>query len=151
MVITNLYGVVTSAVAPLALDHSPVARAEVLQRFASGGLRISALDLLENDTDADGDGLGITGVSNPTAAGGTVALSGPYIYYSPPPVFTNSDSFTYSITDGHCGASAIANVTIQIKPDDTRPLHLGLVQQSNGSYSLAFDGIPGFCIPPAIH
>ena len=41
----------------------------------------------------------LASVSPTSAQGGTVATSGPWVFYTPPGGFTNSDSFTYVIAD----------------------------------------------------
>ena len=68
------------------------------------------IDVLTNDSDADGDALTITLVSNP--ANGSAAIQGTGIAYTPDPDFNGSDTFTYTISDGQ--ATAPATVTIDV-------------------------------------
>ncbi|MBL4866454.1 MAG: autotransporter domain-containing protein [Pseudomonadales bacterium] len=70
------------------------------------------INVLDNDTDPDGDNLTVTSVS--TASGGTATISGDNrsIEYKPFADFTGNDSFTYTITDDN-GETATATVTIE--------------------------------------
>jgi hypothetical protein len=143
-VVANAYGAATSSVAALALEQPPVAGADVIQRYKEGGVRVSALQLLSNDTAYDGYGLSVIAVSTNSSAGGTLTLSGGEIYYLPPVQPAAYDSFTYTISDGQCGGTAVGLVTVVTKPDSLVPLNLGLQNQGSGSFHLAFDGVPGY-------
>jgi hypothetical protein len=99
--LTGTPGKTGTSVAPVAVDdtlHQPIVETGAL------------LDVLANDTDADGDPLVITEVA--VAASGTVSLDGNKIRYEPGPTFTGSDTFTYKINDG-AGGVATATVTLQ--------------------------------------
>ena len=109
----------TSSNALLSLDQPPVAGSVTIQRFTAGGVRVNVAVLVANDTDPDGDGLTIIGVSSNSAAGGTVSLLGNWVFYLPPPGDTNADTFSYTVSDGHC-ATAVGTVTVQTK-DNTFP------------------------------
>jgi len=70
------------------------------------------IDALSNDSDADGDSLSITIVSDPTA--GTVATNASnQLVYTHDDSNTSADSFTYKISDGF-NFSNIVTVTIGI-------------------------------------
>ena len=72
------------------------------------------IDVLANDTDPNGFFLSVTSVG--VAASGTAKiLPGGAVSYSPQPGFIGSDSFEYSISDGH-GGIASANVTVTVQP-----------------------------------
>lgn len=73
------------------------------------------LNVLVNDSDADGNSLTITDISNP--AHGTVVPSGSGILYTPDPDFVGVDTFTYTISDGI--ATDTATVTITVLPVNT--------------------------------
>lgn len=73
-----------------------------------------------NDTDADGDSLVVTGISQ--GANGSVvidAVTGSPIY-TPNSGFLGTDQFTYSINDGH-GGTATATVTVTVNALGNRP------------------------------
>ena len=143
VVVTNVFGSVTSSPAQLAPGHPPVAGPDTIYRFASGGVRVSANVLLANDTVAEWDSLTIIGVSPNSAAGGTVGLSNNWVFYAPPGGATNGDTFTYTVSDGHCG-SDVGTVTVQIKADNPRPLNFAIANPGESSVRLTFDGIPGY-------
>ena len=99
--------------------------------------------LLANDTDPDGDGLAIIGVSSNSAAGGTVSLRGCWVFYLPPPGAPNTDTFTYTVSDGHC-ATAVGTVTVQIK-DNSMPWPVSFIENpGDGSFRVTCDGVPGW-------
>lgn len=71
----------------------------------------TVLAVLGNDTDADGDTLTVQSVSTPTH--GVAALSGGTLTYTPNTSYTGSDSFTYTVGDGH-GNSDTATVNLVV-------------------------------------
>jgi hypothetical protein len=91
------------------LNNNPVANADIANNI--GGP--TAIAVLNNDTDADGDTLTITGVTQGTS--GAVTDNGTTVTYTPGPNFSSSDTFTYSISDGF-GGTATANVTVNAAP-----------------------------------
>jgi hypothetical protein len=143
VIVTNVFSLVTSSPAQLALGHSPVANADIVYRFASEGVRVDVSGLLANDTDPDEDSLTIIGVSPNSAAGGTMGLTNNWVYYSPPGGPANGDTFTYTVSDGHCGTD-VGTVTVQIKADNPKPLAFTIANPDDGSMELTFDGMPGY-------
>ncbi|MEA5047425.1 MAG: Ig-like domain-containing protein, partial [Eubacteriales bacterium] len=68
------------------------------------------LDLLTNDTDADGDTLRVTSVATP--AHGSLSLVNGKITYTPYSNWNGSETLSYSITDGRAGASASVTIVV---------------------------------------
>lgn len=68
--------------------------------------------VLANDTDADGDALTLTGVTQPANGTATANADGT-VTYAPATNFSGTDTFTYSISDGH-GGTATGNVTVTV-------------------------------------
>lgn len=93
---------------PVALDDAVTA--------ALGGP--TAIDVLANDSDADGDPLSISAVTPPT--GGSVVISGTGLIYTANAAFTGVDRFTYTIVDGR-GGSATANVSVTMPTLPNQP------------------------------
>ena len=78
----------------------------------STGLDIPlTIDVLANDHDPDGDGLTLSGFTQPTNGSVTQNTDGTLLY-TPDSGFSGSDSLTYTITDGSHTTSA--NVDIQV-------------------------------------
>ena len=89
-------------------------------------------NLVANDTDADGDGLVITGVSQ--GSKGSVSNNGDgTVTYAPVANVNGSDSFTYTISDGNGGTNS-ATVTVNITPVNDSPTATG------GTLTVSEDG-----------
>ena len=83
---------------------------------ASTGCNAITINVLDNDSDPDGDALSIIGVG--TASLGTAVISGNTIVYTPSNTCGKGniclDTFSYTISDGN-GNTASANVTVDVK------------------------------------
>ena len=90
------------------LNTSPVAQADAIG-FVGKNLT-TELDVLDNDTDADGDELTITQVTQ--GARGTVAIVDNAITYTAGGT-AGEDTFSYTISDGFGGTSTV-NVTLTV-------------------------------------
>ena len=71
------------------------------------------VDVLTNDTDADGDTLTVTGVTTGPSNGTCVVNADGTITYTPDKDYTGTDTFTYGISDGN-GGTDTATVTITV-------------------------------------
>ena len=91
-----------------AANQAPIASDDVANTIIDTPVTI---DVLTNDSDADGDTLSITAVS--TAEHGSVSIDSGQILYTPDAEFTGTDTFTYTISDGN-GSNDTAEVTINI-------------------------------------
>ena len=78
-----------------------------------------AIDVLDNDSDPDGDGLVIQSVTQP--ANGSVVNNGTDVVYTPDPNFHGSDTFTYTASDGN-GGTDTATVTVIVDPVNDPPV-----------------------------
>jgi hypothetical protein len=78
-----------------------------------------AINVTANDSDVDGDSLSVQSVTPP--AYGTATFTGGTITYTPAADFNGSDSFTYTVSDGHGGtATAAVSVTVNAVNDPPR-------------------------------
>ena len=69
------------------------------------------IDVLNNDSDVDGDSLTVSSVTQPS--NGTVTNNGTDVTYSPNTNFNGTDTFNYTINDGNGGtANAIVRVDV---------------------------------------
>ncbi len=133
---------VTNSLSPVQnINTAPVAGADTIARYPSQGVKVRLATLLSNDSDADGDTLNIN-VGSTSANSGTITVSGGWAYYTPANGFTNEDSFTYTLTDGH-GGSTIGTVTVSILVDDAAGQNLVVTDQGSGSFLIKGSGIPG--------
>ena len=72
------------------------------------------IDVLANDTDADGDPLRVVGLTQPLH-GSVVLEADQSVTYTPAAGFTGIDDFTYTISDGR-GGRATGVVSIEVVP-----------------------------------
>jgi hypothetical protein len=93
------------------LNRAPVANDDAASTGADTPVNI---DVLANDSDADGDALTIDAFDATSGNGGTVDCV-TTCGYTPASGFTGDDTFTYTIGDGF-GGSATATVTVSIAP-----------------------------------
>src|SRR5207237_53917 len=96
----------------IVINDKPVANPDYMAVLKNTGSEW--LDVLANDTDANGDGLTITNVSS--AGWGTASRSAGKIYYEPLWSFSGHDSFTYTISDWR-GGTAVGNVFVSVLPE----------------------------------
>ena len=113
-------------------NQPPVANPDSATTAQNTAVTLEASTLLANDTDANGDILSLTGVSNPV--NGSVTFSNGNVIFTPSTNFTGNASFDYSISDGKGGtASGLVNVTVD-------PV-VGTVQNgTNGNDTLTGNG-----------
>jgi hypothetical protein len=75
--------------------------------------------LLANDVDVDGDPLSVASVQG--AVGGTVAIVGTNVVFTPTPNYNGPASFTYTVIDGQ-GGSSTATVSLAVNPVNDAPV-----------------------------
>jgi len=108
------------------INRAPQAQADTYS--AIGGSN-SVLAVLGNDSDADpGDVLSLVSVG--AATHGQVRLEGAQVVYVAPLNFRGQDSFGYTVKDSK-GASASANVTVNVTPPNQLPVAV------NDSYTIS--------------
>src|SRR5690606_36078488 len=109
----------TVTIAIIAVDDAPVAVSDVASVSEDAGA--VAIDVLANDTDADGGPMAVASVTQP--ANGTVVISGggARLTYQPNPDYCNDppgtvlDIFTYTLAPG--GDTATVSVTVTCVDD----------------------------------
>ena len=93
-------------------NDAPVANVNTVATTEDTVLTIAPATLLGNDTDVDsGDVLSVFSVQD--AVGGTVALVGGNIVFTPTPQYSGAASFTYTVRDSQ-GASSTATVNVNV-------------------------------------
>lgn len=93
------------------VNRAPLVLADTTTATAGTPLTIA---VLANDTDADGNLLTITAVSQ--GAHGTVTINVTSVIYTPTTTFVGTDSFTYTISDGQGDSDTTDVVTIIVRP-----------------------------------
>ncbi|XPV67465.1 MAG: tandem-95 repeat protein [Halarcobacter sp.] len=94
-------------------------------------ITISKASLLANDNDVEQDTLDIVSVSNPQ--GGTVAISGSDIIFTPIANYNGAASFEYTVNDGTDDSATTATVGLTVNAIDDAPV------ANNDSFSTAIN------------
>jgi hypothetical protein len=89
--------------APVAVDDS-----KSLLHDTSANIAV-----LANDTDVDGDTITLDSITQPSHGSAAINGDGVTVDYTPDAAYTGSDSFTYTISDGH-GGSDTGTVSITV-------------------------------------
>ena len=114
-----------TAVATVTINVSGVNDAPTAQSDSFSGIledsSNNVLNVLANDSTApeSGETLTITSVG-PTSAGGTVVNEASRLKYTPAPNFFGTETWSYTIADGH-GGSGTATVSVAVTPQNDPP------------------------------
>ena len=116
------------------VNDPPVAVDDAVVIQEGGTVSIQAIELLANDSDAEGDTLSITVVGD--ASNGVVTLDGNTITYAHDGSETTAGSFAYTVTDGT--ESATASVMIRVSSVNDPPVGVddAVVVQEGGTVSV---------------
>ena len=99
-------------------DSRPAAVDDTASTMEDVGVTV---DVLQNDTDANGDTLSVTNLSQPS--NGTAVLNGDNtVLYTPSSGFTGEDTFLYKANDGTEDSNNDATVTVTVSADNTAPV-----------------------------
>ncbi len=104
------YGIITvpAAIASI-VTAAPIANADSISVQAESSA--TQVNVLGNDTSPSNYTLTVTAVTQPQH--GTVTLNNGQVFYQPAAGFHGTDSFTYTISDGH-GGTATGTVTVTV-------------------------------------
>lgn len=138
----NFIGTTNRLLPSQLVNTPPVAGPDTIERDPQSGAKVSIAALLSNDFDADGDTLAVAGVSATSVNGGTVVSNAGWVLYTPAAGFTNSDTFTYLLSDGW-GTPVAGTVTVAIRADNGPPPNLAITDLGNGLYAIRGAGISG--------
>lgn len=109
----TLLGIVTLG----PVNSPPVATADTVSTFDGSQITI---DVVSNDTDADGVPIyATTTITSQPANGTAVSLGNGLVTYTPNPGFVGTDTFTYTIQDNFGAVSNSGTVTVNVSPTDT--------------------------------
>jgi len=90
------------------INNDPVAIADTLTVAEDAAL--TSVDVIDNDTDLNGDTLTITAVS--TSGTGTITINDNKIDYTPLANFHGTETITYTISDGISSVSGTLTITV---------------------------------------
>jgi len=100
-------------------NHTPIAVADL--NYTTPGAPVT-INVLANDTDADGDALSVASITQPT--NGAAVLNADYtVKYTPRAGFTGADSFTYVLKDAQ-GATVTGAVSVTVAKVSAWPAHV---------------------------
>ncbi len=122
---------------------APITNPDLVQREPNRNLKIPISLLLDNDADPNGDPVTLVSVNTPSAQSATVRVDGQFITYLAP-AGNSTDSFSYTVTDGH-GHNSNGTVTVNVGALDDllgRP-NITSIVTSGGNVVLSFVGVPG--------
>ena len=98
-------------------NTNPLAAGDVITTSADTPVSIN---VLQNDFDADGDAITVTGIIN-QPSNGVLTENAPGVYeYLPNSGFVGTDTFSYEVSDGN-GGTGTAHVTIYVESSDPVP------------------------------
>jgi type 1 glutamine amidotransferase len=115
-----------------AANVAPVGAADAYGTVEDEPLEIAAPGVLANDTDADGDDLTATGLTQPADGAVDLAADGSFTY-TPDAGFAGTDTFTYKASDG-TATSAATTVTITVEEGEQPPVNTA-PEASDDAYS----------------
>lgn len=126
------------------LNLPPVAAAQTLGIRTDQVARLTLAKLLGRTIDADNDPLALLGLDAVSAAGGSVALVGNAVVYTPPVGYVGVDLFAYTLTDG-AGNVVTGTVEVTVTPSSATSINVvyGPAVEA-GCFVVRFAGVPGY-------
>ena len=118
--------------------NGPIAKADTAILFEDSGA--TTINVLGNDTDADGDQLTVTAVN--TAGSGTVAIDTKEesIIYTPAANFSGTEVITYTISDGTSTSKGILTVSVTNLNDTPIAQNINSATEKNKTTSIYLIG-----------
>ena len=112
-------------------NQNPVAGPDSYSVDEDGTLNVNAATgVLDNDSDADGDTITVTGFDAVSVQGGTVSVASDGSFtYTPLADFNGADSFTYTVGEAF-GGSAVQTVSITVNSVNDLPVLTAIPNQS---------------------
>ncbi len=142
VIVANGSGPVTSAVAALAVNLPPVGVADARAALMDHAVALPASGFAANDSDPDGDPLGLTAVGAMSTNGGSVALAGGVVTFTPAAGFAGDDLFRYTVGDGR-GGFATTDVAVVVGPAATVGGQMRTLSSAPGGLlRFGFAGVP---------
>ncbi len=121
------------------VDDAPDARPDHYRTIT--GIALTLSRLLENDSDAEGDALSLTLPSTASTSSGTLALGGGTITYTPAPLFTGIDTFTYSLSANSLTTTGSVTIDVLAPEDFVFPANAA-ARAADGTFSMVLKNVP---------
>ena len=132
----------TREIGVVPVNHDPVAGDDHLGAARDVPLVFDVASLLANDVDPDGDTpLVLAFPDEATTRGGSIGLADGMVTYTPPPGFTGTDRFTYSLSDPFGGVGT-GMVTVYVRAPDDPSVTVLEFALTEGGFALALVGLP---------
>ncbi|MDP9382060.1 MAG: Ig-like domain-containing protein, partial [Chloroflexota bacterium] len=142
-------GIVNLTVKPL--NDKPVARND---EASTGEGTAEVVDVLANDTDVDGDALGVSAVGAPSHGTARLITEGAdagKVLYAPEANYEGEDTFDYDVSDGKGGSdTATVRMTVNPGPDFVlamAPSSQALSPGGTAGFAISVGGLNGFNSP----
>jgi len=124
------------------LNHAPVVTNLTMSVPQGGSNTLSIIGGKHSPTDQEGDSMTITAVSlnTPANAGTASIVGGTSVSYTASAAFSGTDTFNYTISDGH-GGLATATVTVAVFAANTGPNITG-ISGTSPTITVKAQGVP---------
>lgn len=137
--VTNVYGAVLSSNATLTVNLVPIPLGMIQNQPTIAAIQ----KLLAVNKAYSCYTLSLNSLDTISAKGGSISRVGGQLTYTPPPAYVGSDTFGYSVTNGH-GVTSDGTVMVTIISADSRSANKVVSITSIGDgWVLLFAGIPG--------
>ncbi|ODN42141.1 cadherin-like domain-containing protein [Piscirickettsia litoralis] len=123
---------------PIVVNTDPVAVDDSLDLAEDSAFTFNVADILANDTDADGNPLTLTGISQDPSHGELTDNGDGTWTFTPAENYNGPDSFTYTVSDGNGGFST-ATVSLTIDPVNDDPVVIDGTESGSEDRPLVFD------------
>ena len=123
------------------VNHDPVAGDDFIGAARDVPLVFAVARLLANDSDPDGDPLELAFPDGTTNNGGSIGLAAGVVTYTPPPGFTGTDHFAYTLSDPFGGVDT-GMVTAYVRAADDPSVTVLEMGHTGDGFALALVGLP---------
>lgn len=138
----NFLGCTNALTQPVLVNSLPLPLPDTIERSFWDGTKVRPETLLANDVDPDGDVVRFAGVEPISANGAFITLANDWIFYNPPVGFTNTDSFSYFVTDG-LAQQVSGSVSVTVRRNEPPAPNLEIIASGDAGFTIRGSGVPG--------
>jgi hypothetical protein len=115
----------------------------LLQRFPESGAKMSVASLLADNAATNGGTWTLLSAGPESTNGGSVVVTNNWIFYTPLPGFTNTDAFSYGVSNS-AGVQASGTIVVTVPVSLAQSQNIVAVENlGGGAAAIQFQGIPG--------